>query len=235
MSAGWVSRISPALPITWFVKDRLYCALHVKGLSKFRESLWVGCLVRIACSLSGRFWLSDRAWSTLLLLIRFELEDLRSYLVVKLQSDCGCVSWGRVVATMSCLCAPTTHAGSFRCRLHRSSSLSGRSMTIRLISGEDLEISTASLIENSLKTRGQTSQLKPVVSLPASPLRIPKSRSPVQRGSRLRNMVSRSDEDDEAPKQSVLITWVSFHPAFCATGDASLINSNLFSRRNRIK
>lgn len=79
-------------------------------------------------------------------------------------------------------------------------------MTIRLISGEDLEISTASLIENSLKTRDQTSQLKPVVSLPASPLRIPKSRSPVQRGSRLRNMVSRSDEDDEAPKQSVLIT-----------------------------
>nr|AAD02552.1 PGPS/D10 [Petunia x hybrida] len=30
----------------------------------------------------------------------------------------------------NCLCSPTTHAGSFRCRYHRSSSLTRNSMSV---------------------------------------------------------------------------------------------------------
>lgn len=108
---------------------------------------------------------------------------------------------------MPCLCAPTTHAGSFRCRLHRSNSWCGRSMP-KLTSGSDLEISTASLIENSLQQDRKPSSRKPanipvappVAASPRSQLsRSPTARSPPKGTSRLRNVVSSSDEEDEAP------------------------------------
>lgn len=109
------------------------------------------------------------------------------------------------VVKMPCLCAPTTHAGSFRCRLHRSNSRSQRSISIRPTSGEDLEISTASLIENFLSTREQKPNTKPVNSYP-SPLRTSNARSSVKGGSRLRHMVSSSDEEDEVIKPSVPVS-----------------------------
>lgn len=105
---------------------------------------------------------------------------------------------------MPCLCAPTTHSGSFRCHLHRSHSWSGRTTSYR--SGEDLEISTASLIENSLNsnsTQKPSVTRKPVASSSSSsssvpPLpRSPSARSPAKGASRLRNVVSSSDEEDE--------------------------------------
>jgi len=97
---------------------------------------------------------------------------------------------------MPCMCAPTTHAGSFRCRLHRSHSWNGRTTTYRC--GEDLEISTASLIENSLNGTVQKPNLiKKSVPPPPSMARSPSARSPPKGTSRLRNVVSSSDEEDE--------------------------------------
>lgn len=97
---------------------------------------------------------------------------------------------------MPCLCAPTSHAGSFRCRLHRSNSWSGRSIPRPRISGSDLEVSTASLIENSLR---QDSQMTPPVPVAHPVGSYPPPRSSPPRGSsRLRNVVSSSDEEDEA-------------------------------------
>lgn len=100
---------------------------------------------------------------------------------------------------MPCLCSPSTHAGSFRCRLHRYNSWGGKNF--RPKSGEDLEISTDSLIENCLN-KAPKSNLKPVPSLPA-PSRTPNVRSPPKGASRLRNVVSSSDEEDEVVKPSV--------------------------------
>lgn len=108
------------------------------------------------------------------------------------------------LAKMSCLCAPTTHAGSFRCRLHRSNSWGGRSIS-RPTFGEDLETSTASLIENSLQINQKPNVKKTVASAPLPP-RSPSARSPRKGGSRLRNVVSSSDEEDEVIKPSVPIT-----------------------------
>lgn len=68
-------------------------------------------------------------------------------------------------------------------------------------SGEDLEMSTDSLIENCLN-KDSKSNLKPVSSLPA-PSRTPTVRSPPKGTSRLRNMVCSSDEEDEVVKPSV--------------------------------
>ncbi|KAG0587420.1 hypothetical protein KC19_2G163100 [Ceratodon purpureus] len=100
---------------------------------------------------------------------------------------------------MSCMCAPTKHSGSFRCHLHRSQSWNGRTTSYR--SGEDLELSTASLIENSLNgnnVRKPKLIRKPVASSSHPPLaRSPSARSPPKGASRLRNVVSSSDEEDE--------------------------------------
>jgi len=105
---------------------------------------------------------------------------------------------------MSCLCAPTTHAGSFRCRLHRNNSFGGRS--VRPTHGPDLEISTASLIENSLQNEQQKQNMKKAVATAPLPPRSPSARSPPKGSSRLRNVVSSSDEEDEVVKPSVPIT-----------------------------
>jgi len=109
---------------------------------------------------------------------------------------------------MPCLCAPTTHAGSFRCRLHRSNSWGGRTIPKPRTSGSDLEVSTGSLVENSLLQEDRKPVLTPPMgssSPPSSPSssssfsRSPSARSPPTGGSRLRNVVCSSDEEDEAP------------------------------------
>jgi len=107
---------------------------------------------------------------------------------------------------MPCLCAPTTHAGSFRCRLHRSNSWGGRAIPRPRTSGSDLEVSTASLIENSLLQEDRKPVLTPPMTSSSSSSsssssfsRSPSARSPPTGGSRLRNVVCSSDEEDEAP------------------------------------
>lgn len=106
---------------------------------------------------------------------------------------------------MPCLCAPTTHAGSFRCRLHRSNSWGGRTIPKPRTSGSDLEVSTGSLIENSLLQEDRKPVLTPPMassttsSSSSSFSRSPSARSPPTGGSRLRNVVCSSDEEDEAP------------------------------------
>lgn len=112
-------------------------------------------------------------------------------------------------ADMPCLCAPTTHAGSFRCRLHRSNSWGGRTIPKPRTSGSDLEVSTGSLIENSLLQEDRKPVLTPPMassstttsssSSSSSFSRSPSARSPPTGGSRLRNVVYSSDEEDEAP------------------------------------
>lgn len=103
---------------------------------------------------------------------------------------------------MACLCAPTTHAGSFRCRLHRANSWGGRAGPVR--HGQDLEVSTASLIEDSLQKEQQKQDVKKAAASASAPLppRSPCARSPPQGCSRLRNVVSSSDDEDEAIKPS---------------------------------
>ncbi|KAJ4976026.1 hypothetical protein NE237_001132 [Protea cynaroides] len=55
-------------------------------------------------------------------------------------------------ARFNCLCSPTTHAGSFRCRLHRNSTLrhSGGSVGSNL---SELASKSAASIGNSLQAR----------------------------------------------------------------------------------
>jgi len=98
---------------------------------------------------------------------------------------------------MPCSCAPTTHAGSFRCGMHRSHSWNGRGTIYR--SGEDLELSTVSLIENSLCEELQKQSLRkaPAGALPPLARSPGVSRSPPKGTSRLRHVVSSSDEEDD--------------------------------------
>lgn len=98
---------------------------------------------------------------------------------------------------MPCSCAPTTHAGSFRCGMHRSHAWNGRGTIYR--SGEDLELSTESLIENSLCEEMQRQSFKkaPAGSLPPLARSPGASRSPPKGTSRLRHVVSSSDEEDD--------------------------------------
>lgn len=95
---------------------------------------------------------------------------------------------------MSCLCAPTTHAGSFRCRLHRpQQSWGGRPMPCRPASEECLQAIEADTVsESSVPIAIPVDQsFQPMVpvatSLPSSP------RSPSRGLSRLQRMTS-SDE-----------------------------------------
>ncbi len=95
---------------------------------------------------------------------------------------------------MTCLCAPTKHAGSFRCRLHRSQTQwGGRPMPssppkteeVEAVLGVSPEPRTSSVPEMILK---------PVVSLPAPP---PNSltRSPPRGASRLNRMAIASQSE----------------------------------------
>lgn len=63
--------------------------------------------------------------------------------------------------------------------------------------GQDLEVSTASLIENSLQKEQQKENMKKAVASAPLPPRSPSARSPPKGTSRLRNVVSSSDEEDE--------------------------------------
>ncbi|CAM6046567.1 unnamed protein product [Sphagnum compactum] len=98
---------------------------------------------------------------------------------------------------MTCLCAPTKHAGSFRCRLHRSQTQwGGRPMPSSPPKTEDVEVVLGVSPEPRTSSIPEMI-LKPVVSLPAPP---PNSltRSPPRGASRLNRMAiaSQSEETD---------------------------------------
>ncbi|KAF6153830.1 hypothetical protein GIB67_001063 [Kingdonia uniflora] len=60
-------------------------------------------------------------------------------------------------AKMNCLCSPTTHAGSFRCRLHRSASSMGLSRTGGSIGSNLSELAAkTAAISDSLHSNTQT-------------------------------------------------------------------------------
>jgi hypothetical protein len=81
--------------------------------------------------------------------------------------------------------------------MHRSHSWNGRGTIYR--SGEDLELSTVSLIENSLCEELQKQSLRkaPAGALPPLARSPGVSRSPPKGTSRLRHVVSSSDEEDD--------------------------------------
>jgi hypothetical protein len=68
--------------------------------------------------------------------------------------------------------------------------------------GQDLEVSTASLIEDSLQKEQQKQDMKKAAASAPLPPRSPCARSPPQGCSRLRNMVCSSDDEDDAIKPS---------------------------------
>jgi len=74
----------------------------------------------------------------------------------------------------SCLCAPTTHAGSFRCRLHRTQQSWGR----RPLPSSDVDEMFASEVEASVRDVQQTTKQASVASLSSatSPLPSPPAR-----------------------------------------------------------
>jgi hypothetical protein len=76
----------------------------------------------------------------------------------------------------SCLCAPTTHAGSFRCRLHRTQQSWGR----RPLPSSDVDEMFASEVEASVRdvqqTTKQASVAPPSPSSSTSPLPSPSAR-----------------------------------------------------------
>lgn len=98
---------------------------------------------------------------------------------------------------MSCLCAPTTHAGSFRCRLHRSQqSWGGRPMPAKSAEVDEFEFPTVS--DSGAFQQG----LKPVASLPSPPSQS-FSRSPPKGASRLNHVVMSSPVEEADVSKTV--------------------------------
>ncbi|KAH9549482.1 hypothetical protein CY35_10G022400 [Sphagnum magellanicum] len=98
---------------------------------------------------------------------------------------------------MTCLCAPTKHAGSFRCRLHRSQTQwGGRPMPSSSPKTEGVK-AVISVVESRLSCLEPEIVLKPIVSLPAPPSKS-LARSPPTGASRLNRMsiASQSAEDE---------------------------------------
>lgn len=102
-----------------------------------------------------------------------------------------------VPVKMTCLCAPTKHAGSFRCRFHRSQTQwGGRPMPSSPPKTEDVE-AVVSVVESRLSCLEPEVVLKPIVSLPAPPSKS-LARSPPRGASRLNRMsiASQSAENE---------------------------------------
>jgi len=108
----------------------------------------------------------------------------------------GKVSTETPPVKMTCLCAPTKHAGSFRCRFHRSQTQLGANPVPSSSppKTKDLEV-VVSVTESRICSIMPEIILKPVVSLPAPP---PNSmaRSPRRGTSRLNRMVVASHCDE---------------------------------------
>lgn len=98
---------------------------------------------------------------------------------------------------MACLCAPTSHAGSFRCRLHRPQQSWGRRPLPCRSSSEEDATDFAAEVEASVESRDQLSSCSSSSRAPSvSPATSPTSMSSSsRRTSRLKHTVTFSQEE----------------------------------------